>query len=63
MILKLITMKQTIIKIMNEEELRKLMQSGFEKLRPHIEGMTAEMMECYQQGFKDCWKVLTGKDF
>ena len=26
---------------MNEEELRKLMQSGFEKLRPHIEGMTA----------------------
>lgn len=29
--------------IMNEEELRKLMQSGFEKLRPHIEGMTAAM--------------------
>lgn len=48
---------------MNEEGLRKLMQSGFEKLRPHIEGMTAAMMECYQQGFKDCWKVLTGKDF
>ncbi len=48
---------------MNEEELRKLMQSGFEKLRPHIEAMTAAMMEYYQQGFKDCWKVLTGKDF
>ena len=48
---------------MNEEELRKLMQSGFEKLRPHIEGMTAAMMECYQQGFKDCWKLLTGNDF
>ena len=48
---------------MNEEELRKFMQSGFNKLRPHIEGMTVAMMECYQQGFKDCWKVLTGKDF
>ena len=48
---------------MNEEELRKSMQSGFEKLRPHIEEMTATMMDCYQQGFKDCWKVLTGKEF
>ena len=48
---------------MNEEELRKLMQSGFEKIRPHITNMTTAMMECYQQGFKDCWKVLTGKDF
>ncbi len=38
---------------MNEEELRKLMRSGFDKLRPHIEGMTITMMECYQQGFKD----------
>ena len=48
---------------MNEEELRKLMQFGFEELRPHIEKMTTAMVECYQQGFKDCWKVLTGKDF
>ena len=48
---------------MSEEDLRELMQSGFEKLRPHIEGMTAAMMDCYQQGFKDCWKVLTGKEF
>ena len=48
---------------MNEEELRKLMQSGFERLRPHVKGIATAMMECYQQGFKDCWKVLTGKDF
>jgi len=47
---------------MNEEELRKLMQSGFEKLRPHIDGIIAAIMEGYQQGFKDCWKVLTGKE-
>ena len=48
---------------MSEEELRKLMQSGFEKLRPYIEGLTGAMMQSYQQGFKDCWKLLTGKDF
>jgi hypothetical protein len=48
---------------MNKEELRKLIQSGFEKLRPHMEGITISMMECYQQGFKDCWKALTGEDF
>lgn len=28
---------------MNEEELRKLMQSGFEKLRPHIEGIIVKL--------------------
>ena len=48
---------------MNGEELRKLMQSRLDKLRPHIEDMTIAMVDCYQQGFKDCWKVLTGKEF
>ena len=48
---------------MAEEELRKMMQSGFEKIRPLIQGMTNTMMDCYQQGFKDCWRILTGKDF
>lgn len=52
---------------MNEEELRKelrkVMQSGLDKLRPHIKDVSIAMMECYQQGFKDCWKVLTGKEF
>ena len=48
---------------MNEEELRKLMQSGLGKIRPYIVEMTAAMTECYMQGFKDCWKVLTGEDF
>lgn len=24
---------------------------------------TITMMECSQQGFKDCWKVLTDKKF
>ncbi len=48
---------------MDEEELRKLMQSGFDKLRPKIANMTHLMMDCYEQGFIDCWKVLTGKEF
>ncbi len=48
---------------MNEEELRKLMHSGVEKLRPHILGMTNAMIDCYQQGFKDCWRILTGEEF
>lgn len=48
---------------MNEKELEKLIQSGFEKLKPHIEGMTVSMMECYQQGFKDCWRILIGNEF
>ncbi len=50
---------------MNEEELKKLIHSGFEKLKSHIDIETTfdVILECYQQGFKDCWKVLTGKDF
>lgn len=48
---------------MDEQELRKLMESGFENIRPKIIGLTETMMEVYQQGFKDCWKLLTGRDF
>ena len=48
---------------MDEEGLKQLLQSGFEKVRPKIGEMTNLMMEFYQQGFKDCWKVLTGKEF
>jgi hypothetical protein len=48
---------------MNEEAVKQLLQSGFEKVRPKIGEMTNLMMDCYQQGFKDCWKVLTGKEF
>lgn len=47
---------------MNEEALKQQLQSGFEKVRPKIDEMTNLMMDCYQQGFKDCWKVLTGKE-
>ena len=48
---------------MNEEVLKQLLENGFDKIRPKIGEMTNLMMDCYQQGFKDCWRVLTGKEF
>ena len=48
---------------MNEELLKQLLENGFDKIRPKIGEMTNLMMDCYQQGFKDCWRVLTGKEF
>ena len=48
---------------MNEEVLKQLLENGFDKIRPKISEMTNLMMDCYQQGFKDCWRVLTGKEF
>lgn len=47
---------------MNEEEVRNIIHSGFKKMKPYLEGMTNAMVESYSQGFKDCWKLLTGKD-
>ena len=48
---------------MTQEELRKVMQEGLEKLRPRIIDNTNMLMDIYQQGFKDCWKLLTGNEF
>ena len=48
---------------MDEKVLKQLLESGLEKIRPKIGDMTHLMMDCYQQGFKDCWRILTGKDF
>ena len=48
---------------MNEERLRKVMQDSFNILKPKIDEMTNLMMDCYQQGFEDCWKALTDKEF
>lgn len=48
---------------MNEQQIRELFSKGFDNLKPHIKTMSNVMMECYMQGFKDCWKLFTGKDF
>ena len=47
---------------MNEQQIRELFQKGFENLKPSLEAMTNIMMDCYQQGFSTCWKLLTGED-
>jgi len=49
---------------MNEQQLRELFKKEFDNnLKPLIETMSETMMKCYEQGFKDCWKILIGKGF
>ena len=48
---------------MTEQEVRKQMDEGFAKVQPKVAQMTELMMDCYQQGFKTCWKLLTGQDW
>lgn len=48
---------------MTGQEYRDALDKGFEEIKPKINSMTNLMMDCYQQGFKTCWKLLTGKDF
>lgn len=39
------------------------MQEGWDQMTPKVADMTNLMMDCYQLGFKTCWKLLTGNDF
>ena len=51
---------------MNEqqiEQIKELFSKGFNNLKPLIETMSETMMKCYEQGFKDCWKILIGRNF
>ncbi|MBP5725405.1 MAG: hypothetical protein J6X18_17735 [Bacteroidales bacterium] len=45
-----------------EEEVRKQFKDGFEEIKPMIEQMSNLMMDCYEKGFKTCWKILTGTE-
>ena len=47
-------------KKIDEQKMRNLLQSGFKKVEPKVVEMSNLMMDMYQQGFKDCWKLLTG---
>ena len=47
---------------MTEQEVRKQMEEGFAKIQPNVAQMTELMMDCYQEGFKTCWKLLTGQN-
>lgn len=48
---------------MTEEDVRKAMREGFDKVQPIIVNVTNELMDAYQLGFKTCFKLLTGQDF
>lgn len=48
---------------MTEQDVRKQMEEGFAKIQPKVTEMTTLMMDCYQQGFKTCWKLLTGQNW
>ena len=48
---------------MTEEDVHRVLREGLAKNQPRVDQMTHLMMDCYEQGFQDCWKLLTGKDF
>ena len=48
---------------MTEQEVRNQLEEGFKLVRPKVEDMTNALMECYQAGFKTCWKLFTGQDY
>ena len=48
---------------MTEQEVRKQMEEGFAKIQPKVAEMTKILMDCYQEGFKTCWELLTGQDW
>ena len=48
---------------MTEQEVRKQMEEGFSKVQPKVADMTSTLMDCYQEGFRTCWKLLTGQNW
>lgn len=46
---------------MSEQELREKMNEGYEKVRPIVEQITSLVMDAYQEGFENCWEILTGQ--
>ena len=39
------------------------MRKGFDKLRPKVAEVTNALMDAYQEGFNNCWELLTGQKF
>ena len=46
---------------MNEQEIRDKMHEGYEKVHPIVAQITNLVLEAYQEGFKNCWELLTGQ--
>lgn len=47
---------------MTIEEVRQQLRNGMEKVKPSVVATTQMLMDAYEQGFKTCWKLLTGQD-
>ena len=48
---------------MEQEEVKKKMQEGYDKVKPIVAQVTGLIMDTYQEGFKNCWELLTGQKF
>lgn len=48
---------------MTQEEIREKMQEGYNKVNPIVANVTSLIMDAYQEGFKNCWELLTGQKF
>lgn len=48
---------------MTEEEVKVKIQEGLAKIQPKVAEMTSIVMDAYQEGFSNCWELLTGEKF
>lgn len=48
---------------MTQEEVKKKMQEGYNKVNPIVVNVTNLIMHAYREGFKNCWELLTGEKF
>lgn len=46
---------------MTEDDIRKAMGEGLEKMNPLVKNVTKELMDAYELGFLTCFKLLTEK--
>lgn len=46
---------------MSEQELKEKMHEGYEKVQPIVVQITDLVMDAHQEGFKNCWEILTGQ--
>ena len=46
---------------MTEQELKDKMHEGCLKVQPIVKQITELVMDAYQEGFKNCWELLTGQ--
>lgn len=47
---------------MTIEEVKAQLRDGFAKVQPSVVATTQMLMNAYEEGFKTCWKLLTGQE-